>query len=123
MAEAQNFSISFTNFTTQTFPKATTSLSWGKIVTNDSVYSRKKNQVAFKTSGASNASAGTEGSATWTSADGKMSFSMSWDIPWGAGSSSGKITSQVGCIVTPTSWKGDAIIRQTLAIAINEEMI
>jgi len=118
MAEAQNFTMAAKNYTSFKFIPGTPNMTHGGVY-NQADIAHGKTIVAFFTRGDSNASAGTEGSLKYTTADGEQWIKFTWDIPWGPSSSWCNVTCSDNLSVSPTSWAGDAIIRQTVTLTIN----
>lgn len=113
MAEAQNFTMSAINSTSETFTP-TLQVVHGKVTNEQDIQpNTTAAAVVLQASGDANASQGTTGTGTYYNGDKTISFSISWDIPWGADTSFLEITGMTGCTVTPTKYTGDQIIRNT----------
>jgi|TARA_B110000914_G_C15417200_1_gene424804 hypothetical protein len=121
MAAAQHFYMSAKNYTEKVFIPGTPSMTHGGVY-NQANIPHGVTITAFFTRGDNDAAAGTEGTLKYATADGKSWILFSWDIPWGAESSWCNVTSSDDLSLVPTSWKGDAIIRQTVTLGINNQL-
>lgn len=119
MANEQNFTLAVRNYTNQTFKLTAIHFQHGSATDKNDIKSNATTDPVLRCQGDTNASAGTEGTATYTSEDKSMSFSIGWDIPWGPSTSYLRITAQNGCTLTPNQYTGDAILRNVGTFALN----
>ena len=120
MAIAQNFRVSAKNYTSMDFVAGQESMDWGGVYEKANIKKATTTTTVFYTRGNADASAGTEGSLTFTSAEG-ATITFKWDIPWGLGEDKLDVSVTGDIKLEKYSWRGDDVLRKNVEIVIKDD--